>query len=75
MRNTSKGLIAGAILGLGVGLLINKVLNEKSLDGIKKDTKENMSKAKEVIKENVEKVKENIGEYRRENTSSRKVEI
>ncbi|MCR1952901.1 hypothetical protein NSA50_18015 [Clostridium sp. DSM 100503] len=58
-----KGLIIGAILGLGTGIVINKLLSEKSVDDIKEVVKENVHKVKDVIKENVEKAKDTIEEY------------
>ncbi|MDU3546410.1 MAG: YtxH domain-containing protein [Clostridium sp.] len=73
MRIKGKGLIIGAIIGLGAGVLIKKILSEKSLDDIKEETKENLSKVKEVVKENIDKVKENLGENRKENTSNVKI--
>ena len=75
MRNKGKGLIAGVILGLGAGILINKLLSEKSVDDIKEEVKENVHKVKEVIKENIEKAKDTVGEYKNENTSNVKVDI
>ncbi len=75
MRNKSKGLIAGVILGLGAGIVINKLLSEKSVDDIKEEVKENVHKVKEVIKENIEKAKDTVGEYKSENTSNVKVDI
>lgn len=75
MKIKGKGLIVGAVIGLGAGFLIKKTLSEKSLDDIKEETKENLSKVKEVVKENIDKVKENVGEYRKENTSNMKFDI
>lgn len=75
MRIKGKGVIIGAIIGLGAGVLIKKTLSEKSLEDIKEETKENLSKVKEVVKENIKKVKESVGEYKKENTSNIKVNI
>lgn len=60
MRSKIKGLFIGAILGVGAGLVINKILGEKSVDE---------------IKENIEKVKKVIGEYKKENTFNMKIDI
>ena len=75
MRIKGKGLIIGAIIGLGAGLLIKKTLSENSLDDIKEETKENLSKVKKVVKENIEKVNDSIGGYKNKNTSNMKVNI
>ena len=75
MRSKMKGLFIGAILGVGAGLVINKLLGEKSVDEIKEDAKENLDKVKEVAKENIEKVKDIIEENKKGNTSTVKVKI
>lgn len=75
MKNRTKGLIIGAMLGLGAGIVINKLLSEKSVDDVKEEVKENVHKVKEVIKENIEKAKDTVGEYKSENTSNVKVDI
>ncbi|CAM2079684.1 MAG: YtxH-like protein [uncultured Clostridium sp.] len=75
MNNRTKGLIVVAMLGLGVGLVISKVLSQKSVDDVKGDIKENVYKVKKVVKENVEKVKDSFEDYNKENTSNMKFEI
>lgn len=72
-RNMS-GLLVGAVIGLGVGLLINKVLTEDKITDIKDSVKDNTYRAKEVIQENVEKLKGNIEELKKENVSTMKIE-
>lgn len=75
MRNKGKWVIIGAILGVGAGLVINKLLSDKSVDDVKEEVKENVHKVKEVIKENIEKAKNTVGEYKSENTSNVKFDI
>ncbi len=75
MKKKKSGLIFGAILGLGAGLLINKILSEKSVEDIKEEAKDNLSKAKEIIKETVENVKESVEEYRNENNSKTQIKL
>ncbi|MFR2529472.1 MAG: YtxH domain-containing protein [Clostridium paraputrificum] len=72
-RNMS-GLLVGAVLGLGVGLLINKVLTEDKIAEIKDNVKDNTYRAKEVIQENVEKLKGNIEKLKKDNVSTMKIE-
>ena len=72
-RNMSR-LLVGAVLGLGVGLLINKVLTEDKIAEIKDNVKDNTYRAKEVIQENVEKLKGNIEKLKKDNVSTMKIE-
>lgn len=75
MRNKGKGIILGAILGVGAGIVLRNVLKEKSVDDIKEDLKGNIHKATEVIKNNIGKAKDTIEEYKSENTSNVKIKL
>lgn len=75
MRNKGKGIILGAILGVGAGIVLRNVLKEKSVDDIKEEVKGNIHKVTNVIKNNIVKAKDTIEEYKSENTSNVKFDI
>ncbi|MDU2702381.1 MAG: hypothetical protein E7C47_09600 [Veillonella sp.] len=60
MKKHTKGLLLGTLVGIGTGVLINKLLSEKSLSEIKDTVTDNIDKTTHIVKENVNTLLENI---------------
>lgn len=60
MKKHTKGLLLGTLVGIGTGVLINKLLSEKSLSEIKDTVTNNIDKTTHVVKENVNTVLESM---------------
>ena len=60
MKKHTKRLLLGTLVGIGTGVLINKLLSEKSLSEIKDTVTDNIDKTTHIVKENVNTLLENI---------------
>lgn len=60
MKKNTNGLLLGTLIGIGTGVLINKLLSEKSLSEVKDTVTNNIDKTKHIIKENVDTLLENM---------------
>ena len=60
MKKHTKRLLLGTLDGIGTGVLINKLLSEKSLSEIKDTVTNNIDKTTHIVKENVNTVLENM---------------